>query len=59
MQPNNSIHIVQGPRIGGKGRLIAEYAQAAGINPYFTGYQCGWIGFGPHREDIAGTARQA
>jgi hypothetical protein len=47
IQPNNRIAIVaQEPRIGGKGRLIAEYAQAAGIEPHFTGYQCGWVGLG-------------
>jgi hypothetical protein len=32
------------PRIGGKGLLIADYANAIGVDPYFTGYQCGWIG---------------
>jgi hypothetical protein len=32
------------PRIGGKGLLIADYADAIGVHPYFTGYQCGWIG---------------
>jgi hypothetical protein len=33
-------------KIGGKGMLIAEYADAIGVKPYFTGYQCGWIGLG-------------
>jgi len=34
-------------KIGGKGMLIAEYASAIGAKPYFTGYQCGWIGIAP------------
>ncbi len=34
------------PCITGKGLLIAEYADAIGVKPYFTGYQCGWIGLG-------------
>jgi hypothetical protein len=32
--------------IWGKGRLIAEYASANGLTPYFTGHQCGWLGLG-------------
>lgn len=32
--------------IWGKGKLIAEYAAAVGVKPYFTGYQCAWIGLG-------------
>ena len=31
--------------IGGKGRLIAEYAEAVGAKLEFSGYQAGWTGF--------------
>lgn len=33
------------PRIGGKGRLIAEYAEAVGAEVYFSHYQHAWKGF--------------
>jgi hypothetical protein len=36
-------------RIAGKGQLIAEYAEAIGVKPYFVGYQCGWLGLGRAR----------
>ena len=38
-----------GRRIAGKGQLIAEYAEAIGVKPYFVGYQCGWLGLGRAR----------
>lgn len=31
--------------IGGKGRLIGEYARQVGVEPMFSGYQAGWKGF--------------
>lgn len=34
------------PKIGGKAMFIAEYAEAIGVKPCFTGYQSGWIGLG-------------
>ena len=34
------------PMIGGKGQLIAEYANAIGVKPVFAEYQCGWTGLG-------------
>lgn len=33
------------PRVGGKGRLIAEYAEQTGAEMFFSHYQHGWIGF--------------
>jgi len=33
------------PSIGGKGRLIAEFAQACGAKLAFAHYQAGWTGF--------------
>src|ERR1041385_4351043 len=33
------------PQIGGKGRLIAEFAQQTGAQLLFSKYQAGWIGF--------------
>ena len=32
-------------RVGGKGRLVAEYAQAVGAELQFSFYQAGWKGF--------------
>jgi predicted O-methyltransferase YrrM len=29
--------------IGGKARFVAEYAENVGVEPLFTGYQCGWL----------------
>jgi hypothetical protein len=43
---NNSITPIRPPRIGGKGRLIAEYAAQIGAEALFTEYQCGWLGIG-------------
>ena len=33
------------PRIGGKGKYIAEYAEQVGATQHFSAYQCGWTGF--------------
>lgn len=33
------------PSVGGKGRLIAEFAAASGAKVEFAGYQVGWTGF--------------
>jgi len=43
---NNSVQPIRPPRIGGKGRLIAEYAAQIRANVLFTEYQCGWLGIG-------------
>jgi hypothetical protein len=32
-------------RVGGKGRLVAEYANQIGATPMFLEYQAGWTGF--------------
>ena len=32
--------------VGGKGRLVAEFAGQLGIHPVFAHYQVGWTGFG-------------
>ena len=39
------IKAIETPAIGGKGRLIAEYAQAIGAKLEFAEYQAGWTGF--------------
>lgn len=39
-------HLLVVHPIWGKAKLIADYASAIGVTPYFTGYQCGWIGLG-------------
>jgi hypothetical protein len=46
MNAPNSLDLIpqQKPYIGGKGMLVAEYAETIGVKPYFIGYQCGWIG---------------
>jgi hypothetical protein len=35
---------VKPPRITGKGKYIAEYADSIGLMPLFHGYQAGWLG---------------
>ncbi|MGI9129024.1 MAG: class I SAM-dependent methyltransferase [Roseomonas sp.] len=42
---NNSFALIQAPMVGGKGRLVAEYAEAVGAKLEFSGYQAGWTGF--------------
>ena len=42
---NQQIHFVGNPSVGGKGRLIAEFAQACGAKVEFAEYQAGWTGF--------------
>ena len=42
---NQQIHFVGNPSVGGKGRLIAEFAQASGAKVAFAEYQAGWTGF--------------
>jgi hypothetical protein len=41
----SSVHFVIQPIVGGKGRLIAEYATTCGAKLEFSGYQAGWSGF--------------
>lgn len=41
---NNSLQIIGGASIGGKGRLVAEYAHAIGAKIEFAEYQAGWTG---------------
>ena len=40
------IQPIRPPRIEGKGRLIAEYANQIGAEPLFVQYQCGWLRLG-------------
>ncbi len=42
---NQQINFVGNPNVGGKGRLIAEFAQACGAKVMFAEYQAGWTGF--------------
>jgi len=42
---NQQINFVGNPNVGGKGRLIAEFAQACGAKVLFAEYQAGWTGF--------------
>ena len=37
--------------VGGKGRLVAEFATQIGVTPLFNHYQVGWIGFGNKVDD--------
>jgi len=41
----DSISCIQQPPISGKGKYIADYAMAIGLQPVISGYQAGWIGF--------------
>ena len=43
--PHNQAEFLQGPFVGGKGRLVAEFAAACGAQPHFASYQAGWTGF--------------
>ena len=43
---DNPIQPIRPPRIEGKGRLIAEYADQIGAEPLFAAYQCGWLRLG-------------
>jgi len=43
--PQNQVQFLANPAVGGKGRLVAEYAAAAGAKLEFAGYQTGWTGF--------------
>jgi predicted O-methyltransferase YrrM len=37
--------VIGTPQVGGKGRLVAEYANQVGAKPMFLEYQVGWTGF--------------
>lgn len=41
----NQIDLVLGPFVGGKGRLVADFATACGAKTQFASYQAGWTGF--------------
>jgi len=41
----DKVAMIGKPKIGGKGRLIAEYAHSVGANVEFADYQAGWTGF--------------
>jgi predicted O-methyltransferase YrrM len=41
---NQQLEAIQPPRIGGKAKFVAEYAQRLGIQPALIGYQVGWVG---------------
>jgi Pyridine nucleotide-disulphide oxidoreductase len=43
---DNPVQPIRPPRIGGKGRLIAEYADQSGAERLFAEYQCGWLCLG-------------
>ncbi len=37
-----AVKLMTQPKIGGKGKFVADYAQQIGAEPCFVGYQCGW-----------------
>ena len=41
----DSVNLVTKPEISGKGKYVADYAKTIGLEPAFSGYQAGWIGF--------------
>ena len=43
--PSNKIQTFGSSSVGGKGRLVAEYAKAIGAKLEFAEYQAGWTGF--------------
>jgi len=44
LNADGMIQLVTAPRIGGKGKLVAEYARHINAEQVFQGYQCGWTG---------------
>jgi hypothetical protein len=40
---DNTLEFITQPRVGGKGRLVSEFADAVGANRLFAQYQAGWI----------------
>jgi len=42
---NNAINFISPPIIGGKGRMVAEFAARVGAKVEFSEYQAGWSGF--------------
>jgi hypothetical protein len=40
---DNTLKFVTRPKVGGKGRLVAEFADAVGAKCLFSQYQAGWI----------------
>ncbi len=45
VRTNNNINFITPPIIGGKGRLVAEFAARIGAKVEFSEYQAGWSGF--------------
>ena len=45
VRTNNNINFISQPIIGGKGRLVAEFAARIGAKVEFSEYQAGWSGF--------------
>lgn len=43
--PSGQLSLIGTPSIGGKGKLIADYAKHIGANQMYQGYQCAWTGF--------------
>jgi hypothetical protein len=42
MKSDGTIQLFAQPKIGGKGKLVGEYAAQVGAKPFFQGYQCAW-----------------
>ena len=45
VRTNNNINFISQPIIGGKGRLVAEFAARIGAKVEFSDYRAGWSGF--------------
>ncbi len=45
VRTSNNINFISQPIIGGKGRLVAEFAARIGAKVKFSEYQAGWSGF--------------
>ena len=44
-EPDGRAVVIGAPSVGGKGRLVAEFASAVGAQMEFADYQAGWTGF--------------
>ncbi len=40
-----NLMVIRPTSVGGKGKLVAEFAEQVGAQPLFVDYQCGWTGF--------------
>ncbi len=45
IQSDNGPALIMSPEVSGKGKYVADYARTVGLEPVFSSYQVGWMGF--------------